>query len=136
MRLSSVADLLSERFVRPLVIDRVRALVEPAAAEARDGEPSVAFALLEQEAGELADEPSGAGFDLPDWLETLEAEVDRVCDRSPGWDAEDDLPVGFPVGAADVGRNSNAIDGLGYAAGDFDRPAETAELNCEVCAGR
>ena len=37
--------------------------------------PAAAFALLEQEAGELAQEPCGAGLDLPDWLEGLEEEV-------------------------------------------------------------
>jgi hypothetical protein len=96
MRISTIADRLSERFVRPLVIDRVRALVEPAAEEARHGEPPAAFALLEQEAGELADEPCGAGLDLPDWLEMLESEVDHVCDRARGWNADDNLSAAGP----------------------------------------
>jgi hypothetical protein len=96
MRISGVADRLGERFVRPLIIDRVRSLVEPAAKEARHGEPSAAFALLEEEAGELADEPCGAGLDLPDWLETLAKEVDRVLDRSHGRDFEEELPVDIP----------------------------------------
>ncbi len=78
MRLSTVADRLSERFVRPLAIDRVRALVASAAEEGRKSEQSSAFALLEQETSELAQEPCGAGLDLPDWLEVLEEEVDRV----------------------------------------------------------
>ncbi len=45
-----------------------------------------AFALLEQEAGELAEEPCGAGLDLPDWLELLEDEVEKVTDSARGWD--------------------------------------------------
>lgn len=96
MRLSTVADRLGERFVRPLVIDRVRALVEPAAREAQLGEPPTAFALLEQEASELADEPSGAGLDLPDWLETLESEVDRVVDRAGQWNPEEESSADAP----------------------------------------
>ena len=36
------------------------------------------FTMLEQEAGELAEEPSGAGLDPPDWLDALEEEVSRV----------------------------------------------------------
>lgn len=96
MRLSTVADRLGERFVRPLVIDRVRALVEPAAREAQLGEPPTTFALLEQEAGELADEPSGAGLDLPDWLETLEDEVERVIDRAGQWNPEEESSAGAP----------------------------------------
>src|SRR5262249_45258380 len=35
MRLPTVADRLSERFLRPLTIDRIRTLVRPAVAEAR-----------------------------------------------------------------------------------------------------
>ncbi len=95
MRISSIADRLGERFVRPLVIDRVRSLVEPAAEEARRGESSTAFALLEEEAGQLADEPSGAGLDMPDWLETLAKEVDRVSDKTQRWDADDEPAVNY-----------------------------------------
>ncbi len=79
MRLPTVADRLAERFVRPLTIDRVRALVRPAAEHARQGEQSPEFEQLEIEAVSLADEPTGAGLDLPDWLMSLEEEVDRAC---------------------------------------------------------
>jgi hypothetical protein len=82
MRLPTVADRLAERFVRPLTIDRVTALVRPAAERARQGEASPEFDQLEREAVALADEPTGAGLDLPDWLMSLEEEVDRAC--SPG----------------------------------------------------
>jgi len=96
MRLASVFDRLQERFVRPLAADRLRALVRPAAEEARDrvADPAVAdaasvgtaFSLLEQEAGQLASEPCGAGLDLPDWLEALEEESARVMGSLRGWD--------------------------------------------------
>ncbi|HJS07907.1 MAG TPA: hypothetical protein VJ809_09615, partial [Pirellulales bacterium] len=77
MRLPTVADRLAERFVRPLAIDRVKALVKPAVEQARAGGESTAFAQLEAEAGQLADEPTGAGLDLPDWLLALDEEVER-----------------------------------------------------------
>ena len=97
MRLPTIADRLSERFIRPLLIDRVRALVAPAAEEARYSRPPNAFALLSQEAGELAEEPCGAGLDLPDWLELLEDEVEKVTDRARGWDpSADDAPNELP----------------------------------------
>ena len=86
MRLATVADRVAERFVRPLAVDRVRSLVRPAAEEALRGEPSSAFVLLEQEAGELAQEPCGAGLDLPDWLEALSDEVDEVVATLRHWD--------------------------------------------------
>ncbi|HKD36690.1 MAG TPA: hypothetical protein VKB78_07810 [Pirellulales bacterium] len=79
MRLSTVADRLGEHFIRPLAIDRVRALVRPAAEEARRGLPPNSFTILEAEASELAQEPTGAGLDLPDWLAMLDDEVERCC---------------------------------------------------------
>ena len=77
MRLPTVADRLAERFVRPLAIDRVKSLVKPAVEQARSGGQSAAFEQLEAEAGQMADEPTGAGLDLPDWLLALEEEVER-----------------------------------------------------------
>jgi hypothetical protein len=74
MQLPTIADRLSERFVRPLVIDRVRAMVEPAM-NGRGEARREAFAALEQEIAELASEPHGAGLDVPDWLTALEDEV-------------------------------------------------------------
>lgn len=83
MRLSTVSDRLGERFVRSLAIDRVRALVKPAAEGAQKGGSEAAFVELEREAGQLAAEPNGAGLDLPDWLSALEDEVERACVPHP-----------------------------------------------------
>jgi hypothetical protein len=66
----------------------VKALVKPAVEQAKTGGDGAAFEQLEDEAGTLADEPSGAGLDLPDWLLALEDEVDR--ETSPG---RRDLPA-------------------------------------------
>lgn len=74
MRLATIADRVAERFVRPLLIDRVKALVEPALT-AEGSERQEAFDALEREIASLADEPSGAGLDLPDWLSAMEDEV-------------------------------------------------------------
>jgi hypothetical protein len=74
MQLPTIADRLGERFVRPLVIDRLRAMVGPA----MDGdEPrrQDSFSALESEIAELVSEPHGAGLDVPDWLSALEDEV-------------------------------------------------------------
>jgi hypothetical protein len=90
MRLASVADRLGERFVRPLVVDRLRALVRPAMEELREGRSPATFARLEEEAGPLAEEPSGVGFDVPAWLEALDEEVQRVGPQVP----EEDEPLG------------------------------------------
>jgi hypothetical protein len=81
IRLPSIAERLGERFTRPLAIDRVRALVAPAIAAAETGAPAPMEAL-QQEIASLAQEPAGAGLDLPDWLAALEEEVSLVrCKR-------------------------------------------------------
>jgi hypothetical protein len=89
MRLPSVADRLGERFVRPLAIDRLRALVRPAIDQSRTGPSTGAFARLEAEIAQFTREVLGAGFDVPSWLEALEQEVDRTESQSA---AEADLP--------------------------------------------
>lgn len=80
MRLATIADRIGERFVRPLLIDRVRALVDPALT-AEGVERQEAFAALEREIASLASEPTGAGLDLPDWLAAMEDEVTSARSR-------------------------------------------------------
>jgi hypothetical protein len=80
MQLPTISDRLSERFVRPLVIDRLRAMVEPAMNG--DGKRRrAAFTALEQEIADLVSEPHGAGLDVPDWLSALEDEVTEARSR-------------------------------------------------------
>jgi hypothetical protein len=74
----TVADRIQERFVQPLAIDRIRALVEPAMREARENLERRAIELLERDTEMLTRQPSGAGLDLPTWLEVLEEEVERL----------------------------------------------------------
>jgi hypothetical protein len=79
MHLGTVADRLQERFVKPLALDRLCALIEPAMAEARQmGEESSAFARLEKELKPLTATPTGVGLDVPQWLRRLALEVQRV----------------------------------------------------------
>ena len=87
MRMPTIADRLGERFLRPLSIDRVRALVEPAVAEAETreaGESAIdfhpTFDRLEQQAEKLTRTPTGVGLDVPPWLIALDEEVQRVRD--------------------------------------------------------
>ncbi|HMF19941.1 MAG TPA: hypothetical protein VKE98_22235, partial [Gemmataceae bacterium] len=75
MRLPTLADRLAERFVQPMEIDRLVALIEPAMDQARElAEQTV----VEEEIRPLAAEPTGAGLDVPAWLRRLLAEVHRV----------------------------------------------------------
>ena len=90
MRMPTVADRLGERFVRPMVIDRIRALVQPAMEEAHHGAPGANFALLRKEIELLTREPTGVGLDVPAWLMALEEEVATVTQGDV--DAGSDTP--------------------------------------------
>jgi hypothetical protein len=78
VRLGTVADRLGERFVKPLALDRLCALVEPAMLEARQGGGGPAFARFQEEAKAYTATPTGVGLDVPQWLRRLEMEVRRV----------------------------------------------------------
>ena len=80
MRMPTVADRLAERFIRPMAIDRIRALVAPAMQEAGRRGPKKVFELLEHETESLTRQPTGVGLDVPVWLVALEEEVEMVRD--------------------------------------------------------
>lgn len=110
MRLPTVSDRLGEKFVRQLAIDRVRALIVPSITERRaqlTGPPMAgAFALLEQEIEELTQEPTGAGLDVPPWLEALEEEAETAR-RAARFGATDDyeLPLSqVPLSLEEIQR--------------------------------
>jgi hypothetical protein len=78
MQMRSVADHVDERFIKPLAVDRLCALVEPAMKAAGQPTASPAFARFEQELRSYAVTPTGVGLDVPPWLRRLGAEVQRV----------------------------------------------------------
>jgi hypothetical protein len=78
MRLSSIGDRIGERFLRPMTVDRMRALVEPALCHPDEAEGQRAFELLEEESNLLMREPSGSGLEVPSWLVALEDEVEQI----------------------------------------------------------
>jgi len=96
MQMPSVADRIHERFLRPLVIDRVCALIAPAVAEARRDGPRPVFRMLQYETEFLTREPSGVGFDLPPWLAALEDEVQLVTHPAHGLDRDALLEAAIP----------------------------------------
>jgi hypothetical protein len=78
LRMGTVADRLGERFVKPLALDRLCALIEPAMEEARTAGGGSAFARFQAELATWTEAPAGVGFDVPQWLRRLEAEMQRV----------------------------------------------------------
>jgi hypothetical protein len=81
MRMPTVADRLSERFIKPMTVDRMRALIRPAIRQIRHGKEAPAFDMLVTETKALTKEPTGVGFDVPAWLQALEEEVDRALEH-------------------------------------------------------
>jgi hypothetical protein len=98
MRMPAIADHLNDRFIRPLAVNRMLALVEKSIEEARKGaEDSPTFRRLEAEIEAYLEDSWGSGIDVPEWLQQLEGEVERVEQDSgggrPGATAAIDLPV-------------------------------------------
>ncbi|NND95842.1 MAG: hypothetical protein HKN47_00765 [Pirellulaceae bacterium] len=81
MRMPTVADRILERFVQPMTIARMRALVGPAMRDAEANRESRKFDLLEQESELLTRHPTGVGLDVPAWLDALEEEVEKLAKR-------------------------------------------------------
>ena len=77
MRLRTVAERVEERFVRPLDLARLCALIRPAMDEA-EKEERPSFARLDEELKPYHDTPSGVGLDVPHWLRRMEMEVQTV----------------------------------------------------------
>ncbi len=75
MQLPTVGDIISERFMRPFDLDRIRALVRPAVEESRAGRPLKTLPILQEELEDYTRTPTGSGLDMPNWLITLGQEV-------------------------------------------------------------
>lgn len=97
MRMPTITDHIKERFVKPLAVNRMVALVSKAVADARNSnqEKSAAFQVLSDEIDEYLEDSWGSGIDIPDWLRALEREVYSAVHPDeggrPGMEAELDL---------------------------------------------
>ncbi len=77
MHLPALTDRIEERFVKPLAVNRMLALVEPAVEDARNNrEPSAAFEALREEIQSYLESTSGSGIDVAPWLRNIEKEVE------------------------------------------------------------
>jgi hypothetical protein len=110
MRMPTVADRLGERFVRPLSVDRVRALVKRVMEEARSEKLGDFFELFESEIQELTKTPTGVGLDVPTWIAAIEDEVESqlrgVHDRT--W--EEEIQVAVPTQPMTLEQAQSQLD--------------------------
>lgn len=88
MLMSGIGDRISERFVRPLEVDQLCSLIQPAIEELREKKPQVSFKVFMDGVEKLADTPRGNGFEPPAWLESVEKEAQRIRNLS---DEEDEM---------------------------------------------
>jgi hypothetical protein len=86
MQMPTIADRILERFVQPMTIDRMEALVGPAIEDAERDRPSKAFEIIEQEADLLTRNPTGAGLGMPAWLAAIDEEVETVINERENGD--------------------------------------------------
>ena len=78
MRLPALADRLGERLIRPLAVNRMRALAAMASEDAKQShQPSLAFETLVEEVNGYLSETHGSGIDVPTWLQKLEQIIIR-----------------------------------------------------------
>jgi hypothetical protein len=78
MRLPGVSDRLSEKFVKPLALDRILALVKPSLGDSRAGTESTAFRQLQIETEEYLSTTLGSALEPQPWLQTIEDEVQQA----------------------------------------------------------
>ena len=112
MRMPTVAHRLGERFLRPLEVDRICALVAPAMEEAHCPGPRETFDLLARETEDLTREPTGVGLDTPPWLAALEEEVDRKRRSAHEKEKERQLSKWVPRARLTWGRIHRQIERL------------------------
>lgn len=110
MRMPTVADRILERFIQPMTIARMRALVKPAMQDAEVGRESTRFELLEAEAELLSRTPTGAGLDVPAWLAALEEEVELLAKRSSSSEIDPESLMTIPMIPLDVETVNEQLD--------------------------
>ena len=110
MRMPTVADRILERFVQPMTIARMRALVKPAMQDAEINRESTRFEMLEAEAEMLARTPTGAGLDVPAWLAALEEEVERLAKRSSSSEIDPEALMTIPMCPLSIEAMNEQLD--------------------------
>jgi len=84
MRMPTIADHLNQRFIKPLAVNRILALVDKAVQDSRAGVESIAFVELRREVDVYLTDSWGSGVDIPPWLRQLEKEVYDVVEPDEG----------------------------------------------------
>ena len=93
MRLPSISDRLNERFVKPLAVNRMLALIPRAIDDAKNGRlPSEAFANLRTEIDTYLESTAGSSVEIAPWLRSLERAVTREVPPDEDPEVPSDAP--------------------------------------------
>ncbi len=96
MTIKTIGDRLDERMVKPMAINKLCALLEPAIQEAKTGGETPSFTRFLELVREFTAVPSGTGYEPPSWLEEIENEINRYRNRSEEDDEMLDLKDFIP----------------------------------------
>ncbi len=96
MTIKTIGDRLDERMVKPMAINKLCALLEPAIQEAKAGGETPSFTRFLELVQEFTAVPSGTGYEPPSWLEEIENEINRYRNRSEEDDEMLDLKDFIP----------------------------------------
>lgn len=83
IKLSSIEARIGERFIEPMAVERLRSLLKPAADEIEESGPGPAFERLDKEIQSWLSRSLGVGFEVPEWIQALEDEIDRIVSHAP-----------------------------------------------------
>jgi hypothetical protein len=117
IRLRTIRDRLEERFLKPLTVDRLCALLDPAMQQAQAGEGNEAFLQFDAELRKQASSPVGSGLDLPAWLRQLHQELERVRAAASSLRVLVDSTLQIP-------RKPITLEDLQQQLHDWERPPE------------
>lgn len=96
-----ISDHLEERFIKPMSVNRMLALIPAVAEDARRGRTqSAAFTELRREIDEYLSGSAGSGIDIPDWMRRL----DRHIEQATGDMVSFDEPVNLVRQPVRLGR--------------------------------
>ena len=96
LAIKTIGDRLDERLVKPMTINKLCALLEPAIQEMRTGQKTDSFTKFLELVQDFTAEPSGTGYEPPTWLEEIENEISRYRNRSEEDDEMLDLKDFIP----------------------------------------
>jgi len=121
VHLPSISDRLNERFVKPLAVNRMLALVQPSVRTASSGpEADEAFNRLREEIAAYMVDMAGSAVDVPQWLQDIEREVNRL-EAPSDYIRPPELEVRLPAVPVTEEEVRNQLTVWGRAIGESER---------------